>query len=165
MKKYLIILFAILSSCGVRKVQNNKTFTEVKETSVQTLKTDSTSIKVNKTDIEEKKVENNVDTSKISEENKTVVEFFSEDGKLIKRITSNKKKSKQNYISVIKEKKSKSSTIDSLFLTMHSELKDSSVLDIKKVEKIKETTSYKPNFAIFGLMLILLGLYLYWKLK
>ena len=47
------LVLTILSGCGVRKVQTNKSATEIKETSVQAIKIDSTATNVVKKDVEE----------------------------------------------------------------------------------------------------------------
>lgn len=153
MKKLAIILLAVLSACSTRKVTTNKTITESKETAVQVAKIDSTTVNVVKKEVEAKEANRLIDTGKMVAENKTVIEFFSTDGKLTKRITSNSKKAKSNYIAVTKTKEVKSKETDSTFLTLHSELKDSTVVEVKKVEKVKQSEAKRANFLMFGIVL------------
>jgi hypothetical protein len=161
-----LLLLAILSACGVRKVQTNKSTTEIKETSVETIKIDSTATKVVKKDVEEKKTDHLLDTGKKVIENKTVIEFFSEDGKLTKRITSNTNKQVQNYLLQQKSTNKKKNVVDSSYLNVLSASKDSSVVSVKKVEKVKQSEAKRPSFLIFGALLCaIVLLYLYFKRK
>jgi hypothetical protein len=160
------LVLTILSGCGVRKVQTNKSTTEIKETSVQAAKIDSTATNVVKKDFEEKQTEHFVDTTKKVVENITVIEFFSEDGKLTKRITSNTNKQVQNYLSQQKSTNKKIKVVDSSYLNVKSELKDSSVVDIKKVEKVKHIEAKRYNMLMFGIVLCLgVAMYLYVQRK
>lgn len=144
------LVLTILSSCGVRKVAINKSITEIKETAVQTLKQSDTATVISK------QVDNIIDTSKIINENKTVIELFNDSGKLVQRVTSYSKEQKHNYIAKYIAK------TDSTFLSAHSELKDSSVVSIKKIDKVKQSEAYRPNFLIFGLLLVVVGISLYY---
>jgi len=159
-----LFLLTILSACNVRKVQTNKSTTDIKETSVQVRKIDSTDTKVVKKDIEEKQTNHFVDTTKKVIENKTVIEFFSEDGKLTKRITSNTNKQVQNYLSQQKSKNKKINVVDSSYLNVLSVSKDSSVVDIKKVEKVKHIEAKRYNMLMFGIVLCV-AMYLYFQRK
>jgi hypothetical protein len=159
-----LFLLTILSACNVRKVQTNKSTTDIKETSVQVRKIDSTDTKVVKKDIEEKQTNHFVDTTKKVIENKTVIEFFSEDGKLTKRITSNTNKQVQNYLLSQKSKNKKINVVDSSYLNVLSVSKDSSVVDIKKVEKVKHIEAKRYNMLMFGIVLCV-AMYLYIRRK
>jgi hypothetical protein len=168
MKDIILGLFflTILSACNVRKVQTNKSITEVKETSVQATKIDSTATNVVKKDIEEKKTDHLLDTGKTITDNKTVIEFFSEDGKLTKRITSNTNKQIKNYLLSQKSANKKINLVDSSYLNVLSASKDSSVVSVKKVEKVKHVEAKRPNFLIFGALLCAIVLvYLYIRRK
>jgi hypothetical protein len=161
-----LFLLAILSGCGARKVQTNKSTTEVKETSVEAAKIDSTATNVVKKDIEENKTDHLLDTGKKVIENKTVIEFFSEDGKLTKRITSNTNKQIKNYLSQQKSANKKINVVDSSYLNVTSASKDSSVVDIKKVEKVKQSEAKRYNMLIFGIVLCVgVAMYLFIKRK
>ena len=168
MKDIILGLFflTILSGCGVRKVQTNKSTTEIKETSVQAIKIDSTATNVVKKDVEEKQTEHFVDTTKKITENKTVIEFFNEDGKLTKRITSNTNKQVQNYLSQQKSTNKKINVVDSSYLNVLKDLKDSSVVSVKKVEKVKHIEAKRYNMLMFGIVLCLgVAMYLYVQRK
>jgi hypothetical protein len=153
MKKYLIILLAILSACSVRKVQTNKSTTEIKETSVQTLKQSDTTKAVSK------EIVNFLDTSKTTTENKTVIEVYDTIGRLIQRVTSYDKVNLSNYIikNVVKK--------DSTFLSSTKELKDSSVVSVKQVEKVKQSERSSANFLIFAIILCFVAFAAYMLLK
>ena len=160
------LVLTILSGCGVRKVQTNKSTTEIKETSVQAIKIDSTATNVVKKDVEEKQTEHFVDTTKKITENKTVIEFFNEDGKLTKRITSNTNKQVQNYLSQQKSTNKKINVVDSSYLNVLKDLKDSSVVSVKKVEKVKHIEAKRYNMLMFGIVLCLgVAMYLYVQRK
>jgi hypothetical protein len=160
------LVLTILSGCGVRKVQTNKSTTEIKETSVQAIKIDSTATNVVKKDFEEKQTEHFVDTTKKVVENITVIEFFSEDGKLTKRITSNTNKQVQNYLSQQKSTNKKINVVDSSYLNVLKDLKDSSVVSVKKVEKVKHIEAKRYNMLMFGIVLCLgVAMYLYVQRK
>jgi hypothetical protein len=168
MKNLILALFflTILSGCGVRKVQTNKSTTEIKETSVQAIKIDSTATSVVKKEVEEKQTEHFVDTSKKVVENITVIEFFSEDGKLTKRITSNTNKQVQNYLSQQKSTNKKINVVDSSYLNVLKDLKDSSVVSVKKVEKVKHIEAKRYNMLMFGIVLCVgVAMYLYIQRK
>ena len=168
MKDIILGLFflTILSGCGVRKVQTNKSTTEVKETSVEAIKIDSTATNVVKKDIEEKKTDHLLDTSKKVVENITVIEFFSEDGKLTKRITSNTNKQTKNHLYLQKSTNKKINVVDSSYLNVLKDLKDSSVVDIKKVEKVKHIEAKRYNMLMFGIVLCVgVAMYLYVQRK
>jgi uncharacterized protein YcfL len=168
MKNLILALFflTILSGCGVRKVQTNKSTTEVKETSVEAIKIDSTATNVVKKDIEEKKTDHLLDTSKKVVENITVIEFFSEDGKLTKRITSNTNKQTKNHLYLQKSTNKKIKVVDSSYLNVLKDLKDSSVVDIKKVEKVKHIEAKRYNMLMFGIVLCVgVAMYLYVQRK
>jgi hypothetical protein len=161
-----LFFLTILSGCGVRKVQTNKSTTEIKETSVEATKIDSTATKVFKKDIEEKKTDRLLDTGKTITDNKTVIEFFSEDGKLTKRITSNTNKQVQNYLLSQKSTNKKINVVDSSYLNVLSASKDSVNVSVKKVEKVKHVEAKRPNFLIFGVLLCAIVLvYLYIRRK
>jgi hypothetical protein len=161
-----LFFLTILSGCGVRKVQTNKSTTEIKETSVQAIKIDSTATNVVKKDVEEKQTEHFVDTTKKVIENKTVIEFFNEDGKLTKRITSNTNKQVQNYLSQQKSTNKKINVVDSSYLNVTSASKDSSVVNIKKVEKVKHIEAKRYNMLMFGIVLCVgVAMYLYVQRK
>jgi hypothetical protein len=160
------LVLTILSGCGVRKVQTNKSTTEIKETSVQAIKIDSTATNVVKKDVEEKQTEHFVDTTKKITENKTVIEFFNEDGKLTKRITSNTNKQTKNYLYSQKSTNKKINLVDSSYLNVKSELKDSSVVSVKKVEKVKHIEAKRYNMLLFGIVLCVgVAMYLYVQRK
>jgi hypothetical protein len=165
--RFLALFFlTILSGCGVRKVQTNKSTTEIKETSVQAIKIDSTATNVVKKDVEEKQTEHFVDTTKKVVENITVIEFFSEDGKLTKRITSNTNKQVQNYLSQQKSTNKKINVVDSSYLNVLKDLKDSSVVSVKKVEKVKHIEAKRYNMLMFGIVLCVgVAMYLYIQRK
>jgi hypothetical protein len=168
MKNLILALFflTILSGCGVRKVQTNKSTTEIKETSVQAIKIDSTATNVVKKDVEEKQTDNIVDTTKKVIENKTVIEFFNEDGKLTKRITSNTNKQVQNYLYSQKSTNKKINVVDSSYLNVLKDLKDSSVVSVKKVEKVKHIEAKRYNMLMFGIVLCVgVAMYLYVQRK
>jgi hypothetical protein len=161
-----LFLLTILSGCGVRKVQTNKSTTEVKETSVEAAKIDSTATNVVNKDIEEKKTNHFVDTTKKIIENKTVIEFFSEDGKLTKRITSNTNKQAQNYLYLQKSTNKKINVVDSSYLNVLSASKDSVNVSVKKVEKVKHIEAKRYNMLIFGIVLCVgVAMYLYIRRK
>jgi hypothetical protein len=168
MKNLILALFflTILSGCGVRKVQTNKSTTEIKETSVQAIKIDSTATNVVKKDVEEKQTEHFVDTTKKITENKTVIEFFNEDGKLTKRITSNTNKQVKNYLLSQKSTNKKINVVDSAYLNVLSASKDSSVVSVKKVEKFKHIEAKRYNMLMFGIVLCVgVAMYLYVQRK
>jgi hypothetical protein len=168
MKNIILALFflTILSGCGVRKVQTNKSTTEIKETSVEAIKIDSTTTNVVKKEVEEKQTEHFVDTTKKVIENKTVIEFFNEDGKLTKRITSNTNKQVQNYLSQQKSTNKKINVVDSSYLNVLKDLKDSSVVSVKKVEKVKHIEAKRYNMLMFGIVLCVgVAMYLYVQRK
>ena len=161
-----LFLLTILSACNVRKVQTNKSTTEIKETSVEAAKIDSTATNVVKKDVEEKQTDHFVDTTKKIIENKIVIEFFSEDGKLTKRITSNTNKQVQNYLYLQKSTNKKINVVDSSYLNVKSELKDSSVVNVKKVEKVKHIEAKRYNMLMFGIVLCVgVAMYLYIRRK
>jgi hypothetical protein len=161
-----LFLLTILSACNVRKVQTNKSTTEVKETSVQAAKIDSTATNVVKKDIEEKKTDRLLDTGKTITDNKTVIEFFNPDGKLTKRITSNTNKQIKNYLLSQKSANKKINVIDSAYLNVLSASKDSLVVDIKKAEKVKQSEAKRYNMLIFGIVLCIgVAMYLFIKRK
>ena len=161
-----LFLLTILSACNVRKVQTNKSTTEVKETSVEATKIDSTATNVVKKDIEEKKTDRLLDTGKTITDNKTVIEFFSEDGKLTKRITSNTNKQVQNYLLSQKSTNKKINVIDSAYLNVLSASKDSSAVSVNKVEKVKHTEAKRYNMLMFGIVLCVgVAMYLFIKRK
>lgn len=160
-----ILLLAVLSACGVRKVQTNKSTTETKETSVQATKIDSTATNVVKKEVEEKQTDHFVDTTKKIIENKTVIEFFDTAGNLTKRITSNTNKQVKNFLLQQKSTNKRINVVDSSYLNVKSDLKDSSVVSVKKVEKVKQSEAYRPNFLYFGLFLILLAGIAYYLLR
>ena len=161
-----LFLLTILSACGVRKVQTNKSITEIKETSVQATKIDSTATKVFKKDIEEKKTDRLLDTGKTITDNKTVIEFFNPEGKLTKRITSNTNKQVQNYLLSQKSTNKKINVVDSSYLNVLKDLKDSSVVSVKKVEKFKHTEAKRYNMLLFGIVLCVgVAMYLFIKRK
>jgi hypothetical protein len=161
-----LFLLTILSACNVRKVQTNKSITEIKETSVEATKIDSTATNVVKKDIEEKQTEHFVDTTKKIIENKTVIEFFNEDGKLTKRITSNTNKQAQNYLLSQKSTNKKINVVDSSYLNILKASKDSLVVDIKKVEKVKHIEAKRYNMLMFGIVLCVgVAMYLFIKRK
>jgi hypothetical protein len=159
-----LFLLTILSACNVRKVQTNKSTTEIKETSVQVSKIDSTATNVVKKDIEEKKTDRLLDTGKTITDNKTVIEFFNEDGKLTKRITSNTNKQSQNYLLSQKSTNKKINVVDSSYLNVTSASKDSSVVSVKKVEKVKHIEAKRYNMLMFGIVLCV-AMYLYFQRK
>jgi hypothetical protein len=160
------LVLTILSGCGVRKVQTNKSTTEIKETSVQAIKIDSTATSVVKKEVEEKQTDHFVDTTKKVIENKTVIEFFNEDGKLTKRITSNTNKQVQNYLSQQKSTNKKINVVDSSYLNVLKDLKDSSVVSVKKVEKVKHIEAKRYNMLMFGIVLCVgVAMYLYVQRK
>jgi hypothetical protein len=168
MKDIILGLFflTILSGCGVRKVQTNKSTTEIKETSVQAIKIDSTATNVVKKEVEEKQTDHFVDTTKKVIENKTVIEFFNEDGKLTKRITSNTNKQTKNYLYSQKSTNKKINLVDSSYLNVTSASKDSSVVNIKKVEKVKHIEAKRYNMLMFGIVLCVgVAMYLYVQRK
>lgn len=165
MKYIAIILLAILSGCGVRKVQTNKSITEIKETSVHAVKTDSTAVNVVKQEVKEKETEHFVDTTKKISENKTVIEFFGADGKLTKRITSSTNKQIKTSLFSQKSINKQKTVVDSSYFTAHSEIKDSTVVDTKKVEKVKQSEAKRPNFLIFGIVLCFVGWAAYMLLR
>ena len=134
--KYLIIIMLLVSSCGIRKVATTKTTTETKTEAVSQAVTDTQKIEV------AKQIDQISDTSKIVAENKTIVEFFTDSGKVYKRITSFTKKQKHNYILTNKVK------IDSTFQTTHSELKDSTVVTQKTTTKNKVTEAKRFPIGI-----------------
>ena len=161
-----LFLLTILSGCNIRKVQTNKSTTEVKETSVQATKIDSTATKVFKKDIEEKKTDRLLDTGKTITDNKTVIEFFNEDGKLTKRITSNTNKQVKNYLLSQKSTNKKINVVDSAYLNVLSASKDSSVVSVKKVEKVKHIEAKRYNMLMFGIVLCVgVAMYLFIKRK
>jgi hypothetical protein len=161
-----LFLLTILSACGVRKVQTNKSTTEVKETSVEAIKIDSTATNVVKKDIEEKKTDHLLDTGKKVIENKTVIEFFNPDGKLTKRITSNTNKQVQNYLSQQKSTNKKINLVDSAYLNVLKASKESSVVSVKKAEKVKQSEAKRYNMLIFGIVLCVgVAMYLFIKRK
>lgn len=161
-----LLLLAILSGCGVRKVQTNKSTTQVKETIVQATKIDSTATSVVKKEVEEKQTEHFVDTTKKIIENKTVIEFFDTAGKLTKRITSNTNKQVKNFLLSQKSINKKTNVIDSSYLNVKSELKDSSVVSVKKVEKVKQSEAKRYNMLLFGIVLCVgVAMYLYVQRK
>jgi hypothetical protein len=161
-----LFLLTILSACNVRKVQTNKSTTDIKKTSVQVSKIDSTATKVVKKDIEENKTDRLLDTGKTITDNKTVIEFFSEDGKLTKRITSNTNKQFQNYLLLQKSTNKKINVVDSSYLNILKASKDSVNVSVKKVEKVKHVEAKRPNFLIFGVLLCAIVLvYLYIRRK
>jgi DNA-directed RNA polymerase beta' subunit len=161
-----LFLLTILSGCGVRKVQTNKSTTEIKETSVQAAKIDSTATNVVKKDIEEKKTDRLLDTGKTITDNKTVIEFFNPEGKLTKRITSNTNKQVQNYLLSQKSTNKKINVVDSSYLNVLSASKDSVNVSVKKVEKVKQTEAKRYNMLIFGIVLCVgVAMYLFIKRK
>jgi hypothetical protein len=161
-----LFLLTILSACNVRKVQTNKSTTEVKETSVEAAKIDSTATNVFKKDIEENKTDHLLDTGKKVIENKTVIEFFNPDGKLTKRITSNTNKQIKNYLSQQKSTDKKINVVDSSYLNVLSASKDSSVVSVKKVEKVKQSEAKRYNMLLFGVVLCVgVAMYLYVQRK
>ena len=168
MKDIILALFflTILSGCGVRKVQTNKSTTEIKETSVEAIKIDSTATNVVKKDVEEKQTEHFLDTGKKVIENKTVIEFFDTAGKLTKRITSNTNKQVQNYLLQQKSTDKKINVVDSAYLNVTSASKDSSVVSVKKVEKVKHIEAKRYNMLMFGIVLCVgVAMYLYVQRK
>jgi DNA-directed RNA polymerase beta' subunit len=161
-----LFLLTILSACNVRKVQTNKSTTEVKETSVEATKIDSTATKVFKKDIEEKKTDHLLDTGKKVVENKTVIEFFNPEGKLTKRITSNTNKQVQNYLLSQKSTDKKINVVDSSYLNILKASKDSVNVSVKKVEKVKQSEAKRYNMLIFGIVLCVgVAMYLFIKRK
>jgi hypothetical protein len=159
-----LFLLTILSACNIRKVQTNKSTTEVKETSVQATQIDSTATKVVKKDIEENKTDHFVDTTKKVIENKTVIEFFNEDGKLTKRITSNTNKQSQNYLLLQKSTNKKINVVDSSYLNVLKASKDSVNVSVKKAEKVKHIEAKRYNMLMFGIVLCV-AMYLYIRRK
>jgi hypothetical protein len=161
-----LFLLTILSACNVRKVQTNKSTTEIKETSVEAIKIDSTATNVVKKDIEEKKTDRLLDTGKTITDNKTVIEFFSEDGKLTKRITSNTNKQVQNYLLSQKSTNKKINVVDSSYLNVLKASKDSVNVSVKKVEKVKHIEAKRYNMLMFGIVLCVgVAMYLYIQRK
>jgi hypothetical protein len=167
-KDIILGLFAltILSACNVRKVQTNKSTTEVKETSLEATQIDSTATNVVKKDIEENKTDRLLDTGKTITDNKTVIEFFSEDGKLTKRITSNTNKQIKNYLLSQKSTNKKIKVVDSSYLNILKASKDSVNVSVKKVEKVKHIEAKRYNMLMFGIVLCVgVAMYLFIKRK
>jgi hypothetical protein len=161
-----LFLLTILSACNVRKVQTNKSTTEVKETSVEAIKIDSTATKVVKKEVEEKKTDRLLDTGKTITDNKTVIEFFNEDGKLTKRITSNTNKQSQNYLLSQKSTNKKINVVDSSYFNILKASKDSVNVSVKKVEKVKHIEAKRYNMLLFGIVLCVgVAMYLYFQRK
>ena len=153
-----LLFLTILSGCGVRKVQTNKSTTEIKETSLQAIKIDSTATNVVKVDESIKEV----DTSKTTELEKVVIEYFNADGSLSQRVTTSNTKLIQNAIY-----KAKTFTkVDSVKLSVLKDLKDSSVVSVKKVEKVKHIEAKRYNMLLFGIVLCVgVAMYLYVQRK
>jgi hypothetical protein len=167
-KDIILGLFAltILSACNVRKVQTNKSTTDIKETSVEAIKIDSTATNVVKKEAEEKQTDHFVDTTKKVIENKTVIEFFSEDGKLTKRITSNTNKQIKNYLLQQKSTNKKINVVDSSYLNVLKASKDSVNVSVKKAEKVKHIEAKRYNMLMFGIVLCVgVAMYLYFQRK
>jgi hypothetical protein len=119
-----------------------------------------------KKDIEENKTDRLLDTGKTITDNKTVIEFFSEDGKLTKRITSNTNKQVQNYLSQQKSTNKKINVVDSSYLNVLSASKDSVNVSVKKVEKVKHIEAKRYNMLMFGIVLCVgVAMYLYIRRK
>lgn len=156
MKKDIILgclVVMLLSSCGIRKVQTNKSTTKTDSVAVSTTKTDSVAVNTATKQSEYIQTEHLVDTSKTIAQNQTVIEFFNPDGKLIKRITSNTKKQKNKAKFNFKVEKQKVLAQNSSVTKTQKQTTDSVALKKTTQTKTKQSTAKRPNFLVFGFLI------------
>jgi len=153
MKKIILLLFILLTSCASRNVNINKTETikdsvvntEVKVITIESkIKTDSTSITTS------------IDSSEITitpiDSSKTIIV----DGKSYKNVVLKIKKIKANSLYVNNKKESETKHKDSMAAT-NVEVKEQSTIKAKTIDK-------KANYwFLFYWLILILILYLLWR--
>jgi hypothetical protein len=153
MKKIILLLFILLTSCASRNVNINKTETikdsvvntEVKVITIESkIKTDST------------RITTSIDSSEITitpiDSSKTIIV----DGKSYKNVVLKIKKIKANSLYVNNKKESETKHKDSIAVT-NVEVKEQSTIKTKTIDK-------KANYwFLFYWLILILILYLLWR--
>jgi len=153
MKKIVLLVILVLTSCASRKVHVDKV--DIKKDSIVETKVEVTTIE-NKEKTDSTNIVINADCSEITitpiDSGKTILV----DGKSYKNVVLKIKKTKTNTLYTNKKKESNSKRVDSI-ATIKAEVKERTVGKTKTVDK-------KANYwFLFYWLILILILYLLWR--
>jgi len=153
MKKIVLLVILVLTSCASRKVHVDKV--DIKKDSIVETKIEVTTIE-NKEKTDSTNIFVNADCSEITitpiDSSKTILV----DGKSYKNVVLKIKKTKTNTLYTNKKKESNSKRVDSI-ATIKAEVKERTVGKTKTVDK-------KANYwFLFYWLILILILYLLWR--